>query len=93
MKKWMAVVMVSAGMLVASSSAWSCSMAGPNTHIGAVTAVDAATKTLTLLDAETQQLITFIVTPNLLKDIVKNQRVTVTFEQAGDDLLAKTISL
>jgi len=93
MTKLMTVVALSACMALGSGAAWSCSMAGPNTHIGAVTAVDAAAHTFTVLDAETRQPITFVATPALLKGIAKNQQVTVTFEKDGNKLAAKAIKL
>lgn len=93
MKKMLTVAALSALMGFAASPAWSCSMAGPNTHIGVVTEVNASANTFTMLDAETQHPITFVTTPELLKGISKNQQVTVTFQKTGKNLTAKTIQL
>lgn len=93
MTKLMTAVALSVCMVLGSSVAWSCSMAGPNTHIGAVTAVDVVASTFTVLDAETRQPITFVATPALLKGVTKNQQVTVTFEKNGNKLAAKAIKL
>ncbi len=91
MTKLMTVAALSACMTLGAGTAWSCSMAGPNTHIGPVTAVDAEANTFTVLDAETRQPITFVATPTLLKGIVKNQQVTVTFEKDGNKLTTTAV--
>ena len=93
MKKLITVTALSALMVFAVSPAWSCSMAGPNTHIGVVTDVNANANTFTMIDAETQHPITFVTTPELLKGISKNQQITVTFQKTGKNLTAKTIQL
>jgi hypothetical protein len=46
-------------ILAAPTVVWGCSAAGPNKHIGMLMNVDAATNTFTMLDAETNQPITF----------------------------------
>ncbi len=56
MTKLMTVAAFSACMTLGAGTAWSCSMAGPNTHIGPVTAVDAEANTFTVLDAETRHI-------------------------------------
>ncbi len=47
--------------LLASSVTLACSAMGPNTHVGNITEINRAAQTLTILDAETQQPITFSV--------------------------------
>lgn len=91
MTKLMMVVALSACMVLGSSAVWSCSMAGPNTHIGVVTAMDPAAKTFTIQDAETRQSITFAATDALLKSIQKAQKVIVKFESKGGKLVASTV--
>lgn len=93
MKKLLVVTVLSVSSLFAASPVWSCSMAGPNTHIGVVTDVNASANTFTMMDAETRHPITFVTTPELLKGISKNQQVTVTFQKIGKNLTAKTIQL
>ncbi len=80
-------------VVFAANPVWSCSMAGPNTHIGVVTDINASAHTFTLIDAETQHPITFVTTAELLKGISKNQQITVTFQKTGKNLTAKTIQL
>ena len=93
MKKLITATVLSLVVGFAASPAWSCSMAGPNTHIGVVTDVNASANTFTMIDAETQHPITFVTTPELLKSISKNQQITVTFQKTGKNLTAKTIQL
>lgn len=93
MKKLITAAALSLVVAFAASPVWSCSMAGPNTHIGVVTDVNASANTFTMIDAETQHPITFVTTPELLKGIGKNQRITVTFQKTGKNLTAKTIQL
>ena len=93
MKKLITAAALSLFVAFTASPAWSCSMAGPNTHIGVVTDVNASANTFTIMDAETQHPITFVTTPELLKGIRKNQQLTVTFQKTGKNLTAKTIQL
>jgi len=78
--------------LTAAPPIWACSVAGPNTHMGTVTAVDAAKGTLTLKDAETSKDITFVADkPEMLAGIAPNDHVTVVFAAQGKTLHVKTI--
>ncbi len=79
--------------LAAASAAWGCSVAGPNTHIGTVKAVDIAQSTLTVKDAETGEDLTFVAdTPEMLKGIAPRDRVTVVFTEQGKTLRATSIT-
>jgi len=79
-------------MLAAAPAAWACSVAGPNTHIGTVKAVDLAQSTLTVKDAETGEDVTFVAdTPEMLKGIAPRDRVTVVFSEQGKTLRAMSI--
>jgi len=69
--------------------ATACQMAGPNAHIGVVTALDQ--KSLTLKDAESGMDLRFLATPEVLKGLAVKDRVTVTFEPQGDKLIAKAV--
>ncbi len=93
MKKMITVAALSAFLAFTASPVWSCSMAGPNTHIGVVTAVNASANTFTMIDAETRHPITLIATPELLKGMRKHQQITVTFQKTGKNLTATTIQL
>jgi hypothetical protein len=70
-------------------AAWSCGMAGPNTHVGNVLSVDAKGKTFTIKDAQTQRPITFTANSKIIEGL-KDMRgmITVNYEEHGDDLNA-----
>lgn len=82
-----------AAMITASGAAWSCDMAGPNTHIGLVSAVDRNAQTFTIIDAQTNAPITFSAPAHLIKAVQKNQRVTVNYAKEGNGLVAKTLTM
>ena len=78
--------------LSAGPQAWGCSIAGPNTHIGTVTAVDTAQHTLTMKDAETGEHLTFIAEkPEMLRGIAPRDQVTVVFTAQGKTLRATSV--
>lgn len=78
--------------LAATSPIWACSLAGPNTHIGTVKAVDTSKNTLTMKDAETGEDLTFVADkPEMLKGIAPKDRVTVVFTAQGKRLRATSI--
>lgn len=71
------------------SAVWACSVAGPNKHVGEVTAVDNATATFTIMDAETRSPITFQASAAILKDVSSAKgQVMVSYEEKGDGLVA-----
>ena len=79
-------------LLATAPAAWACSIAGPNTHIGTVKAVDTGQHTLTMKDAETGEDLTFVVEkPEMLKGIAPKDRVTVVFTAQGRTLRATSI--
>ncbi len=82
-------VVLSLGL--AASAALACSGAGPDKHIGKVTAVDAKASTLTIRDAETSNLLTFKAEENLLVGIKSSDRVTIQFKEEDGQLIAVAI--
>ena len=80
--------------LVFTGSAWACSGAGHNKHVGDVTKINAAAGTFTIHDVETNAPITFKASQEILKDAAKAKgQVLVGYEKNGNDLRAKDISL
>jgi hypothetical protein len=77
--------------LSARAPALACDSAGPNTHVGMVTALDRAGGTLTLKDAETGAALTFLARPDLLRGIAPRDEVAVTFAPEGRTLRATSI--
>ena len=78
-------------VFISGSSASACEAAGPNTHVGAVTAIDPAGKTFTLKDAETTRPIVFLTTTEQLKGVKVKDEVAVTYVAEGKQLRATSI--
>ena len=75
---------------VALSPAWGCEAAGPNTHMGVVTAVGGGS--VTLKDAETGKNITFVAAPAQLKGVAVKDQVTIKFTPEGSTLRATSVT-
>jgi hypothetical protein len=72
--------------------ALACESAGPNAHIGTVTAIDNAQKTITLKDAESGKNLTFTATPELLRGIAVKDQVIVKYAADGARLRATSVT-
>lgn len=78
--------------LLATGGASACEVAGPNKHVGRVSAVDGAASTFTIVDAETRAPITFKATKAILKDVSGAQgQVMVSYEEKGGELVASDV--
>lgn len=79
--------------LFASSATLACSAMGPNTHVGNITEIDRGDKTLTIMDAETQQPITFTVDNQLLLSLNSSSGQVVVRYRDGDngELIATSV--
>ncbi len=77
--------------MFAPPPALACEAAGPNAHVGIVTAVDHTRSTLTLKDAQTGKPLTFRARPDLLRGIATKDAVTVGFAPEGKALRATSI--
>ncbi len=71
--------------LLASSSALACSAMGPKTHVGNITEIDRNQHTLTIMDAETQQPITFSVDNKQLMALNSSAGQVIVRYRDGDD--------
>jgi len=93
MKKQILTIVMLAGLVMfAVTPAFACSVAGPNKHVGQVTAVNAKEGTFTIMDAETQKPITFAASAGILKDAAKAKgSVMVSYEQSDGKMVAKDI--
>jgi len=93
MKKHILAMIAAAGLtLSAMAPAVACSVAGPNKHVGHVTAVNAGNGTFTIMDAETRKPIVFTASADILKDAAKAKgSVMVSYEQSDGRLVAKDI--
>lgn len=61
--------LVICAFLILPFSAWACDSAGPSTHIGTVTSVDAKNKTFTIQDAQTRGPITFVANNEIIEGL------------------------
>jgi hypothetical protein len=77
--------------LSAAAPASACDSAGPNAHVGVVTAVDRARSTLTVKDAETGSPLTFLAQPDLIRGIAPKDEVIVKFTPDGGTLRATSV--
>ena len=92
--KTIVAILVFVGFVLASvTTTWACKSAGPNKHIGSITAIDAKAKTFTIRDAETDHLMTFEATDKILKELKVEDRVMVGFKEENGKLIAVDVHL
>jgi hypothetical protein len=88
-KKTLAGVAVVAALFAAPMTSWACDGAGPATHIGKVTSVDAAAKTFTIRDVQSQGPITFAADAEIIKGVQSAKgMVTVKYQEKDGGLTA-----
>lgn len=92
MPRHIALLVVTVAMVLSAPLALACTAAGPNAHIGTVTAVDGEKKSLSLKDAESGMELTFVAAPELLKTVKVNDEVTVKYKPEGKTLRATSIT-
>jgi hypothetical protein len=81
-------VMLVVWVLGTVTTSWACKSAGPNKHVGQITAIDAKADTFTIRDAETNHAITFEATEKILKDLKINDRVMVGYKDVDGKMKA-----
>lgn len=81
-------------LLCAPMITWACDAAGPSTHIGTVQSVDAAGKTFTIIDAQTQSPITFVASNEII-DGLKDAKgsVMVNYEEVNGSSSLKALGV
>ena len=72
--------------------ALACELAGPNTHIGEIKAIDPAQRSLTILDRQMKKPFTFLAAPEQLKGLSPGQLVSVKYSEMKGQLRAEEIS-
>ena len=68
-----------------------CELAGPNTHIGKIKAIEVAQESLTILDFQMKKDLTFQAVPEQLKGLSMGQVVAVKYSEANGKLKAEEI--
>ncbi len=88
-KNVLAGAVMMAGLLAMPMASLACDGAGPSTHIGKVSSVDATAKKFTITDVQSKGPITFAATEEILKG-VKDAKgmVTVKYQEKDGGLTA-----
>jgi hypothetical protein len=91
-RSWVAAVILAVFVLgtgmMSIQNAWACKSAGPNKHVGSITAIDAKAQTFTIRDAETDHPVTFAATDKMLKDLKLSARVMVGYKEDNGKMIA-----
>jgi len=90
MFRWVVILVILAIFVIPTS--YACDSAGPNVHVGKITAVDSDTSTFTLLDAETGSPIKFAASSKLLLGLAGLRRtIAVDYQEEEGHLVALNI--
>ncbi len=89
-KRLLAGVIVS--VMCLASAAFACEVAGPDTHMGQIKAIDLEKSSLTLLDSQTKKPLTFLAAPEQLKGLSPGQMVMVKYTETQGRLKAEEIN-
>ena len=90
-KKSISALLVIGGLVMTPMITLACDSAGPSTHIGTVTKVDAKNKTFTIQDAQTRGAITFAASNEIidgLRDAKGSVMVNYEEIEGSDNLKA-----
>jgi hypothetical protein len=88
---WIIVGLISV-MAVMAGPAWACKAAGPNTHVGVITLLNAKERQFTIKDAETGKPMIFIADSKQIAALTVGDQVTVKYEKRDGAMVAKRIS-
>jgi hypothetical protein len=83
------VLMVAIALMPLSASA--CELAGPDTHVGEIKAIDLGQPSFTILDGQMKKPLTFLAAPEQLKGLSPGQLVVVKYSKVGGQLRAEEI--
>lgn len=89
--KWAAAFVLFSALGFGWGPVSACSNLGPEKHMGIVKFVDPAKGTMSLIDAESQQMLTFVAEGDVLNKVNMNDTIVVTFEKKETQLIAKEI--
>jgi cold shock CspA family protein len=88
-QRFLAAVTLSMTLLVIP--AFACELAGPNTHIGKIKAIELAQSSLTIIDQQMKKDVTFQAAQEQLKGLSVGQRVSVKYSEMKGQLRAEEI--
>jgi hypothetical protein len=90
-KKTISLSGLALAALLASSATFACSAMGPKTHVGNITKIDREHHTLTIMDVESQQPITFSVDNKQLLSLNSSAgQVIVRYRDGDNGMLVAT---
>jgi len=90
--KTIQVLMAAAALTLATTPALACSAAGPETHVGKLLGIDLSARTFTILDAETNQPVSFEANQSMMKQVQgRTGYLKVEYQPHGDKLKAKNV--
>ena len=88
-QRFLAAVIVT--MTMVALPALACELAGPNTHIGKIKAIELAQSSLTIIDQQMKKDVTFQAAQEQLKGLSVGQRVSVKYSEMKGQLKAEEI--
>ena len=88
-QRFLAAVTLSMTLLVIP--AFACELAGANTHIGKIKAIELAQSSLTIIDQQMKKDVTFQAAQEQLKGLSVGQRVSVKYSEMKGQLKAEEI--
>ena len=88
-QRFLVAVIVATTMVALPALA--CELAGPNTHIGEIKAIDPAQRSFTILDRQMKKAFTFQAAPDQLKGLSPGQLVSVKYSEMKGQLMAEAI--
>jgi len=85
-------LIVGVALALAAAPAVACSAAGPETHVGKLLGIDPAAQNFTILDAETNQPVSFEANQSQMQQLQgRKGYLKVKYQRDGDKLKAKTV--
>ena len=72
--------------------AFACELAGSDTHVGEIKAIDVAQSSFTILDQQMKKPVTFLADPAQLKELSLGQVVMVKYSETKGRLKAEEIN-
>ena len=88
-KRVLATVMMAITLITVPALA--CELAGPDTHVGEIKAIDLTQPSFTILDGQMKKPLTFLAAAEQLKVLSLGQLVVVKYSKVGGQLRAEEI--
>ena len=86
------LVGVIVSVMCLAPAAFACELAGSDTHMGKIQAIDVAKPSFTIIDQQMKKPVTFLAAPEQLKGLSLGQMVTVRYSETKGQLKAEEIT-